>query len=62
MGAIKHEHHAQVLKLILKAMADNEKEPKVRNMYEFCGVYLGYGVSPRTWAPSSMGTMRRSSN
>ena len=61
MGTLKHEHHTQVLKLILKAMTDNEKEPKVRKFSETCGVYLGYGSSPRTWAPSSMSTMRRSS-
>ena len=35
---------------------------KVRKIYETCGVYMGYGLSPRTWVPSSMSTMRRSSS
>jgi len=45
MCTIKHEHHAQVLKLIQKAMTDKEKEPEVRKIYETCGVYLGYGLA-----------------
>jgi len=45
MCTIKHEHHAQVLKLIQKAMTDPEKEPEVRKIYETCGVYLGYGLA-----------------
>merc|ERR1711896_13096 len=45
MCTIKHEDHAQCLKLIQKAMADPEKEPKVRQLYETVGVYLGYGLA-----------------
>merc|ERR1712039_498771 len=45
MCTMKHEHHAQVLKLIQKAMTDPEKEPKVRQIYETCGVYLGYALA-----------------
>merc|ERR1712125_147396 len=42
---IKHEDHAQCLKLIQKAMADPEQEPTVRKLYETVGVYLGYGLA-----------------
>merc|ERR1712151_1235237 len=44
MCTIKHEHHAQCLKLIQKAM---EKTPDgdVRKIYETCGVYLGYALA-----------------
>merc|ERR1719215_443595 len=44
MCTIKHEHHAQCLKLIQKAM---EKIPEgdVRKIYETCGVYLGYALA-----------------
>merc|ERR1719353_42348 len=45
MCTIKHEDHAQCLKLIQKAMADPAQEPKVRQLYETCGVYLGYGLA-----------------
>merc|ERR1719436_751411 len=42
---MKHEAHAQCLKLIQKAMADPAQEPQVRKLYETCGVYLGYGLA-----------------
>jgi len=45
MRTMKHEHHAQVLKMIQKAMTDPEKEPQVRKIYETCGVYLGYALA-----------------
>merc|ERR1712050_373969 len=45
MCTIKHEDHAQCLKLIQKAMADPAQEPKVRKLYETVGVYLGYGLA-----------------
>merc|ERR1719401_3356320 len=45
MCTIKHEDHAQCLKLIQKAMADPAKEPEVRKLYETVGVYLGYGLA-----------------
>merc|ERR1712025_927905 len=45
MCTIKHEDHAQCLKLIQKAMADPEQEPSVRKLYETVGVYLGYGLA-----------------
>merc|ERR1719326_737775 len=45
MCTIKHEDHAQCLKLIQKAMADPEQEPEVRKLYETVGVYLGYGLA-----------------
>jgi len=48
MCTIKHEDHAQCLKLIQKAMADPEQEPKVRQLYETVGVYLGYGLAQYT--------------
>ena len=44
MCSIKHEGHAQCLKLIQKGMEDTEKEPKVRQIYETVGVYLGYAL------------------
>merc|ERR1712032_1775399 len=44
MCTILHENHAQCLKLIQKAMADPSQEPKVRQLYETVGVYLGYGL------------------
>merc|ERR1711972_39113 len=43
MCTIKHEHHAQCLKLIQKAM--EKGEPGVRKLYETVGVYLGYGLA-----------------
>eukprot|EP00927_Polykrikos_kofoidii_P045360 TRINITY_DN3930_c0_g1_i6.p1 TRINITY_DN3930_c0_g1~~TRINITY_DN3930_c0_g1_i6.p1 ORF type:complete len:493 (+),score=84.15 TRINITY_DN3930_c0_g1_i6:62-1540(+) len=45
MCTIKHEDHAQCLKLIQKAMADPAQEPQVRRLYETVGVYLGYGLA-----------------
>jgi len=45
MCTIKHEHHAQCLKLIQKAMTNPEKEPEVRLIYETAGVYLGYALA-----------------
>merc|ERR1719272_2522725 len=45
MCTIKHEGHAQCLKLIQKAMADPAKEPEVHKLYETVGVYLGYGLA-----------------
>lgn len=45
MCTIKHEDHAQCLKLIQKAMADPAQEPTVRLLYETVGVYLGYGLA-----------------
>merc|ERR1712179_848375 len=45
MCTIKHEDHAQCLKLIQKEMADPEKEPTVRKLYETVGVYLGYALA-----------------
>jgi len=48
MCTIKHEDHAQCLKLIQKAMTDKEKEPSVREIYETMGVYLGYALAQYT--------------
>jgi len=45
MCTIKHEDHAQCLKLIQKAMADPSQEPSVRRIYETQGVYLGYALA-----------------
>merc|ERR1712157_525263 len=45
MCTIKHEDHAQCLKLIQKGMTDAEAEPKVRQLYETVGVYLGYALA-----------------
>merc|ERR1711862_703457 len=45
MCTIKHEDHAQCLKLIQKSMADPAKEPEVRKLYETVGVYLGYALA-----------------
>jgi len=45
MCTIKHEDHAQCLKLIQKGMADEAQAPKVRLLYETVGVYLGYGLA-----------------
>jgi predicted NBD/HSP70 family sugar kinase len=45
MCTIKHEDHAQCLKLIQKAMADPAQELSVRRLYETVGVYLGYGLA-----------------
>merc|ERR1712032_929757 len=45
MCTIKHEDHAQCLKLIQKAMDDPEQETAVKAIYETVGVYLGYGLA-----------------
>merc|ERR1719387_2517486 len=45
MCTIKHEDHAQCLKLIQKGMADPAQEAKVKQLYETCGVYLGYALA-----------------
>jgi len=43
MCSIKHEDHAQCLKLIQKAMVDTPD--KASDLYRTCGVYLGYGLA-----------------
>merc|ERR1719158_403394 len=43
MCTIKHEDHAQCLKLIQQAMKDNPE--KAGDLYKTCGVYLGYGLA-----------------
>merc|ERR1712113_1216448 len=43
MCTIKHEDHAQCLKLIQQAMKDNPE--KTADLYKTCGVYLGYGLA-----------------
>merc|ERR1711920_1059598 len=45
MVTIKHEDHAQCLKLIQAAMKDPDKEAKTKEIYETVGVYLGYGLA-----------------
>merc|ERR1712228_994384 len=45
MCTIRHENHAQCLKLIQEAMKDPETEPKTREIYETVGVYLGYALA-----------------
>merc|ERR1712078_967561 len=45
MCTIKHENHAQCLKLIQDAMKDSTKEPEARKIYETVGVYLGYALA-----------------
>merc|ERR1719473_1984098 len=45
MCTIKHENHAQCLKLIQEAMKNPTKEPEARKIYETVGVYLGYGLA-----------------
>lgn len=45
MCTIKHENHAQCLKLIQAAMKDPAQEPQVRKLYETVGVYLGYALA-----------------
>eukprot|EP00457_Paulinella_chromatophora_P021369 gb/GEZN01023771.1/.p1 GENE.gb/GEZN01023771.1/~~gb/GEZN01023771.1/.p1 ORF type:complete len:123 (-),score=22.02 gb/GEZN01023771.1/:110-478(-) len=45
MNNIKHDIHANCLKLIQKAMSDPKQEPKVRKIYETIGVYLGYALA-----------------
>merc|ERR1711904_658505 len=44
MCTIKHETHAQCLKLIQKAMSD-PGDTKVKEIYETVGVYLGYALA-----------------
>jgi len=43
MCTIKHEDHANCLKLIQAAMKDNPA--KASDLYKTCGVYLGYGLA-----------------
>merc|ERR1719215_955454 len=43
MCTIKHEDHAQCLKLVQKAMVDNPE--KASDLHKTCGVYLGYGLA-----------------
>merc|ERR1711871_1256366 len=43
MCTIKHEDHAQCLKLIQQAMKDTPD--KTADLYKTCGVYLGYGLA-----------------
>merc|ERR1712070_624656 len=43
MCTIKHEDHAQCLKLVQQAMKDNPD--KASDLYRTCGVYLGYGLA-----------------
>merc|ERR1712054_116846 len=43
MCTIKHEDHANCLKLIQQAMKDNPD--KTADLYKTCGVYLGYGLA-----------------
>merc|ERR1712157_443936 len=45
MTTIKHENHAQCLKLIQEAMKNPTQEPQARLIYETVGVYLGYGLA-----------------
>merc|ERR1719220_2749992 len=45
MCTIKHEDHAQCLKLIQKAMADPAKKAQTSLLYETVGVYLGYALA-----------------
>ncbi|CAK9064691.1 unnamed protein product [Durusdinium trenchii] len=45
MCTIKHENHAQCLKLIQKAMEDPAVRPQVEQLYVTMGVYLGYALA-----------------
>jgi len=45
MCTIKHETHAQCLKMVQKAMSDDKGETQVKQIYETVGVYLGYGLA-----------------
>merc|ERR1712241_1183571 len=45
MCTIKHENHAQCLKLIQKAMTEPAKEAQCSLIYETVGVYLGYALA-----------------
>merc|ERR1712203_345511 len=45
MCTIKHENHAQCLKLIQAAMAKEETKAQTTKLYETVGVYLGYALA-----------------
>jgi len=45
MVTIRHEEHANCLKLVQKAMMNPAKEQEVRKIYETVGVYLGYALA-----------------
>ncbi|CAE7282059.1 SPAC4G8.04 [Symbiodinium pilosum] len=45
MCTIKHEDHAQCLKLIQKAMEDPSQKVQVEKLYVTVGVYLGYALA-----------------
>jgi len=45
MCTIKHEQHANCLKLIQKAMADPSQKEYVKDLYITVGVYLGYALA-----------------
>lgn len=45
MCTIRHENHAQCLKLIQAAMKDPAQEPRVKQLYVTVGVYLGYALA-----------------
>jgi len=45
MCTIKHEDHAQCLKLIQKAMTDDAQKEQVTKLYQTVGVYLGYALA-----------------
>eukprot|EP00931_Biecheleriopsis_adriatica_P052122 TRINITY_DN302_c0_g1_i4.p1 TRINITY_DN302_c0_g1~~TRINITY_DN302_c0_g1_i4.p1 ORF type:complete len:544 (+),score=174.72 TRINITY_DN302_c0_g1_i4:80-1633(+) len=45
MCTIKHEDHAQCLKLIQKAMEDPAQKAQVEKLYMTVGVYLGYALA-----------------
>merc|ERR1711934_617452 len=45
MCTIKHETHAQCLKLVQAAMKDEAKKAEVSKIYETVGVYLGYALA-----------------
>jgi len=44
MCTIRHENHAECLKLIQAAMKDDAKRAEVSKIYETVGVYLGYAL------------------
>merc|ERR1719162_2862275 len=45
MCTIKHENHAQCLKLVQKAMTEPAQEAQCSLIYETVGVYLGYALA-----------------
>merc|ERR1739847_72592 len=45
MLGMYHALHADCLKKVQKAMADPEQQPKVKELYETIGVYLGYALA-----------------